>query len=116
MIVVEVTGGAVGVLPGVVVTKVIDVPFLRPLTTGFASDPRKELKSLLILSTTWLSPRFVAKVFMRDASVLSADVVSANAWTLSPNARVVVTNIDLIFIDCFPPFIDLAHAQDFLGL
>jgi hypothetical protein len=98
------------------VPKVIDVPFLRPVTTGFASDPRKELKSLLILSTTWLSPRFVAKVFMRDASVLSADAVSANAWTLSPNARVVVTNIDVIFIDCFPPFIDLTHPQDFLGL
>jgi hypothetical protein len=37
--------------------------------------------------------------------VLSADVVSAKAWTFSPNAKLVAPNMALIFIDCFPPLV-----------
>ena len=43
-----------GVLPGLAVVRVsvIGVPLRSPVTTAFESAPRKELKSVLIFSTT----------------------------------------------------------------
>ena len=55
MIVVSVVAAPVVVL-GAVLVSVIGVPFLSPVTTALESAPRKELKSELILSTTFESP------------------------------------------------------------
>jgi len=77
--VVVTVGAAPGVAAGVVVVRVMGVPFLRPVTTAGESEPRNELKVPLILPVTLVSPWLAAKLFMRDASVLSVEVVSANA-------------------------------------
>ena len=56
MTVVVTVGDAPGVAAGVVVVRVIGVPFLRPVTTAVESEPRNELKVPLILPVTLVSP------------------------------------------------------------
>ena len=56
MTVVVTVGAAPGVAAGVVVVKVMGVPFLRPVTTAVESEPRNELKVSLILPVTFVSP------------------------------------------------------------
>jgi hypothetical protein len=105
MTVVVTVGSAPGVAAGVVVVSVIGVPFLRPVTTVVESEPRNELKVPLILPVTFVSLWLAAKLFMRDASLLSAEAVSANAWGFSASAKADTANMALIFIGCFPPLI-----------
>jgi len=85
--VVVVTGAEVGVVPGVVVVRVIGVPFLRPVMTPVASAPRKEPKSPLSLSATLDCPWVAASESLCDASVLRAEVVWVWAW-VNPGTRV----------------------------
>ena len=85
MIVVSVVATPVVVL-GALLVNVIGVPFLRPVTTAFESEPRKELKSELILSTTFESPWLEARVFILVASAFNA-VVRANLTYQLPKSR-----------------------------
>jgi hypothetical protein len=75
--VVVVTGDPPGVLLGVVVVdvSVIGVPFLRPVTTAVESDPRNELKSLLILLITFVCPGFAVALFIAVTWLLRSDAV-----------------------------------------
>jgi hypothetical protein len=56
MTVVVTVGVAPGLVAGVVVVRVMGVPFLRPVTTAVESEPRNELKVPLILPVTFVSP------------------------------------------------------------
>ena len=60
VVVVVVVGKPPGVVLGIVDidVNVIGVPFLRPVTTAFESEPRNELKSPLILLITFVCPWF----------------------------------------------------------
>jgi hypothetical protein len=86
IVVVVVTGAEVGVVPGVVVVRLKEVPFLRLVMTVLASGPRKELKSPLSLSATLDCPWLAASESIWDASVFRVEVVWVCAWA-NPGTR-----------------------------
>src|SRR5574341_403880 len=78
VVVVVVTGKPVVVLVVVCVrVRLMGVPFRNPVTTAVESEPRNELKSLLVLLMTLVCPWVTARVFICVAWVFKSVTVCA---------------------------------------
>ena len=98
------------------VRRLVETVALQPLGVTAIPEKRKVIANRIsrkVRKWKQQNPFFGGKPASSYSS-LSVDVVSANIWTLSPNAKVVIPNIALIFIES--PLFALAHTQDFLGL